>query len=469
MNVDRVPDGLDDPGRAAETARLTESPEPAKAPRPDPAPDHPTPDRQPPPDQESKPERQPDREHPPGPPQADSPKPAEPRSRQEHAEPPPTRECEITAELEVEDPDTTAAVADTAPDELDEEHSHSGFTPLEERGEVGELLERHDGDSSDQENRRSEEAEAPTPLTQSRESPEPADDASTAHDRTPPLTDKEWSEHVTEVRESLDKARAAGLTTDRLYTINGTGEIWSKERESLHDSIIADVYEKAVHVPCNYEALVAGGLGGAGKTTVLIEQAGINLSEYLTINPDDIKEEMARRGMIPQVDGLSPMEASDLAHEESSHIAKRLANRAQAEGKNLIWDITMSSPKSTSKRIEALRDANYSRIDGLFIQIPAETSIKRIESRHREGHDKWLAGEGLGGRFVPPEVTERQKDPEWGSQNRKTYEVMKGRFDNWSIYDNSVDGRAALLVESSNVDDLNQKMGGICPDEHRGY
>ena len=42
------------------------------------------------------------------------------------------------------------------------------------------------------------------------------------------------------------------------------------------------------------------------------------MSQYLMINPDDIKEEMARRGMVPEIEGLSPMEASDLVHEESS-------------------------------------------------------------------------------------------------------------------------------------------------------
>ena len=38
---------------------------------------------------------------------------------------------------------------------------------------------------------------------------------------------------------------------------------------------------------------MAGGLGGAGKSTVLEKYAGIDRSKYLTINPDDIKEEMA--------------------------------------------------------------------------------------------------------------------------------------------------------------------------------
>ena len=230
----------------------------------------------------------------------------------------------------------------------------------------------------------------------------------------------------------------------------------SEAREELHNSIIDDVYGRANDVPCEFRALVAGGLGGAGKTTVLTEQAGIDLGRYLIINPDDIKGELASRGMLPEIKGLSPMEASDLAHEESSHIAKRLANRAQSDGKNLIWDITMSSQDSTAKRIEALRQAYYNQVDGLFVQIQTETSIKRTESRHREGHDDWLAGKGMWGRYVPPEVIEQQKDPEWGSQNRRTFEAMKRRFDNWSTYDNSVNRTAALLVESSNGDHPNR-------------
>ena len=200
--------------------------------------------------------------------------------------------------------------------------------------------------------------------------PAPNDDAPADDDRVLPLTDKEWAEHVTEVRDSLDKARAAGLTTDRLYTIYPDRKEWNAERNRLQGSLIADLYERAQEVPCDRQAIIAGGLGGAGKTTVLREQASIDLSKYLTINPDDIKEEMARRGMIPEVDNLSPMEASDLAHEESSYIAKRLALRAMTDGKNIIWDITMSSQESTEERVSNLRGAAYSQIDGMFVDIP---------------------------------------------------------------------------------------------------
>ena len=89
------------------------------------------------------------------------------------------------------------------------------------------------------------------------------------------------------------------------------------------------------------------------------------------------------------------MEATDLAHAESSEIAKRLASRASAEGKNIIWDVTMSSTDSTGDRIKALRDADYTQIDGLFVEIPVETSVQRIDSEAPCGSRSYRSGRGL--------------------------------------------------------------------------
>ncbi len=264
-----------------------------------------------------------------------------------------------------------------------------------------------------------------------------------------PLTDKEWIEHVEQVVEGLDKASAAGLETNQLHTVSPDHREWNVERNRLQGILVSDLYAKSQDVPCDGKALIAGGLGGAGKTTILTEHAGIDLSQYLVINPDNIKKEMALRGMITEVEGLSPMEASELAHEEASYIAKRLAVRAMADKRNVIWDITMSSTDSTEERIAGLRDAGYTKVDGLFVDIPIETSIRRMQVRHREGHENYRAGKGLGGRYVPPKVTLCRKDPEWSSQNRRTYEAVKPRFDNWTLYDNSVDDQRPSLVESN--------------------
>ena len=96
------------------------------------------------------------------------------------------------------------------------ENPMSDSVPSQEDGTVQEgkdaeeLPDRKDPPSNDAED--SEPADE-TP-------PAPNDDAPADDDRILPLTDKEWAEHVTEVRDTLDKARAAGLTTDRLYTID---------------------------------------------------------------------------------------------------------------------------------------------------------------------------------------------------------------------------------------------------------
>jgi predicted kinase len=262
-----------------------------------------------------------------------------------------------------------------------------------------------------------------------------------------PLTDAEHAEHVSEVRVLLDKARADGLATDQQHTIDPAREVWSDHRDALHDSIIDDLYAKASDVPCERRAIIAGGLPGAGKSTVLERYAGIDRSQYLTINPDDVKEEMARRDMIPPVSGLSPMEASDLVHEESSHIAKRLAHRAHADGKNVIWDITMSSRVSTERRVNALRAQGYTSIEGIFIDVAVDVSVHRADSRHREGQNNYRAGDGFGGRFIPAELIRAQADPECGSRNRKTFEEVKDHFDHWCRYDNS--GSTPVLAEAN--------------------
>ena len=231
-----------------------------------------------------------------------------------------------------------------------------------------------------------------------------ASDAASSDDAAPdtePLTDTEYAEHVREVRQRLDQARAEGLLTNESYTIDKRGEVWLEQREAFHDAIVNELYERAANVPADRKAIVAGGLPGAGKTTVLDGFADIDRSQFLTIDPDKIKLEMAQQDLIPSVEGLSRMEASDLVHEESSHIAKRLVRRAQADGKNLIWDITMSSRQTTVERIEALRSNGYGQIQGIFVDIPPAISETRAAERHRTGQEEYRAGKGEGGPAHP--------------------------------------------------------------------
>ncbi len=266
-------------------------------------------------------------------------------------------------------------------------------------------------------------------------------------DPVPPLSDADYKAHVRDVVRGLGHAALADPPIGAEHSIDGEGQIWTPERNKVHAEIASQTYVQARDVPCDRIAIIAGGLGGAGKTTVLKNFAGIDLSQYLMINPDDFKQSLAERGLVENLPNVSPMETTTLYHEESSDIARRLSLRAMADGKNVIWDITMSSEGSTARRIQELKDAGYDQISAVFVDIPVETSLTRSEERHRRGHDQYLAGMGLGGRYVPPDLIQEKADAEFGTTNRRTFEQLKDQFASWSIYDNSVDGRQPVLVD----------------------
>jgi len=263
---------------------------------------------------------------------------------------------------------------------------------------------------------------------------------------TRPLTDDEHAGRVADVRARLADAAATGIDTRLVHTIDRKHEIWSDKREARHDALIDHLCARAASVPREHQAVVAGGLPGAGKTTVLTQHTGLDLSGYLVINPDLIKEEMARVRLVPQVRGLTPMESSMLAHEEASHLAKRLAHRAQAEGKNIGFDMTMSRTATCSDRIAALRAHGYTQIEAVFVDIPIAVSLARADARHRKDHDAFRAGLGLGGRFLFREMILAQSDQDWGSVNRANFESVKHLCDAWSLFDNSADRSPARLA-----------------------
>jgi hypothetical protein len=273
--------------------------------------------------------------------------------------------------------------------------------------------------------------------------------ANPEHAPAAPLTDAEYEARRKMVESKLNAELAAGHATDRAHTIGGNGEVYTPDRAAQHKQIIDDIMKRHEHVPNEGKGVMAGGLGGAGKSTVLGKHAGIDTSKYMTLNPDDVKEEMAKRGMIPHVDGLSPMEASPLAHEEASHITNLAAKRAYEKKKNLIWDITMSSPKSAAKRVDDMRKAGYGHVRGVFVDIPAEISVARALARHRRGLEDYRAGKGNGGRYVPPDLIRKSAGTGPKSANRQAFETVRPKFSQWDVYDNSVHGRPPQLVERS--------------------
>lgn len=121
------------------------------------------------------------------------------------------------------------------------------------------------------------------------------------------LTDEEWEAHLEDVSRALEDQ----LPTTILY--RDYFGIWNEDRLVQQQELIADLLDTARrNIAKNGSAIVAGGMAGSGKTTVLQQAIGPSGAGYLTIDPDEIKKAMAVRRMIPEVAGLSPMEASPL-------------------------------------------------------------------------------------------------------------------------------------------------------------
>lgn len=265
-----------------------------------------------------------------------------------------------------------------------------------------------------------------------------------------PLTPEQLAAHTAHVEDAIRQAKADGLETDKMYSLDGKGKVWDPERAKLHNEIVDEVWATAGNVPDEGKGLFSGGMGGSGKTTTLNNpKTGIDQSQYLTINPDDIKEIMAAKGMIPETPNapdLSPMEKVALIHEESSHIAGMLALRAYAEKKNVTWDITMASESSVQKRIDAMHAAGYTELKAVFVDIPVEGSVARAMGRYTAGLERYRNGVGAGGRYVPPDVIRENASTSFSSANRQNFESLRDQFDNWQVWDNSVDGRQPRLV-----------------------
>ena len=258
-----------------------------------------------------------------------------------------------------------------------------------------------------------------------------------------------------ETKQALDDGKASYQT--HFDEKNGS---WDKERDSLHQEILSEFKEKYEHVPTDKNVIFSAGLPGAGKTTVLTQYENLNMEDWATVSSDDMKEILAEKGAIPEIEGLSPMERSTLVHQESSYLADRLLKDLSSEGKNVIYDFTCKNKDSTEKRIKTLVGSGYKTEDMqfTFVDITIEVAKERAKSRYTKGlnesikiaRDNKFAKDDeqkpvLGGRYLPNKVIEllRSEGGKHNSVNAETlislYQDKSYNFPEPKIYDNSGD------------------------------
>jgi len=245
-----------------------------------------------------------------------------------------------------------------------------------------------------------------------------------------PLTDAEWDAHVTAAEERLLEARQAGRATFLEHANHG---VWTPERADVHEAIVTEMYQAAAQVPRDSRAVIAGGpwLPDASALALDHLREDPGGAPYLVIEPDGVELAMARRGLIPRIEGLTPLEAAHLVQREVTRIMDLLLFRATQERRNVLIADDMSDRVLTGDRIARLRRAGYQEVAAFFLDISLGDAGRRAQRGHRVGHERWRRAdtEGYGGRLIPAETfTEEWLVPH---SRREVFDALRSRVDSW--------------------------------------
>ena len=297
-----------------------------------------------------------------------------------------------------------------------------------------------------------------------------------------PMSDAEWKLHGDYVQRTLVAAGGDDTLHSPLSThisedmVKGVEGNYNDHRRTMQNQILNAYGELAQSVPNERRCIMTGGPMGAGKSTLLRKGAskqgsiagdlGVKYASYdpatgdgigpptnfVILSADDISEQMATKRMIPTVDHLDPMETATFVHEEASHLSKRLATQMVTQGKNVIWDFSMSSERAIASRMRDLHEEGY-HTAALFVDVSPSQSNAAAQRRARQGHDQWLAGIGPGGRTPPTShvmASAMGTGGPYRSKNRVAFETMKGQFDQTITVDN--ENYAAKIIGETGHD-----------------
>jgi thymidylate kinase len=269
-----------------------------------------------------------------------------------------------------------------------------------------------------------------------------------------PLDDAEFAERKKHVASQQRQAVREGLDTQHMHTVGHDLKTYTPERAAIHKEIVQEELDKAKDIPREHKAVMTGGLPGAGKSTSLQKLFGKDVDkQYYTVNTDDYKIALAKRGLVPARGGTSPMELHQLAAKESNDLTNLILAAMTERGTNVIVDGTMTSLPLVQLRADTLRKDGYS-VRAVFVHVPLDTALERADARYRFDMEEYRQGRGMGGRYIPAEFeTSHFADPhnKKSSLAEKSYHHLRdlGVFDQWDEFDNTVAGQQPKLVRSS--------------------
>jgi flagellar biosynthesis GTPase FlhF len=311
-----------------------------------------------------------------------------------------------------------------------------------------------------------------------------------------PRANPDYDRYVANLNAKLDQALEQVGGTDEVHDhVDGIEGAYQPARQAMHDAIIDELMAKYEDVPRERKAVMLAGPSGAGKSTtikLLGHEFGVESKEengevvptnFATVNPDDIKEIMVKRGMVDPglygKYGFGPGEPMTIIHEESSHIAKALHSHLAAHGTNILVDGTFSGrlDKNVGK-IQKLRSSGYT-VTGVLVDGDIDRSLTNAGKRHTKikagvtPDTKLDTSAPMQGRYVPLDHIEAQRpngyyselmDRPHRSQNAENFEQAQEAFNGGiRIYDNS-SGAAKLIYSDEPQPGTEPKAEGL-PNE----
>jgi hypothetical protein len=258
-----------------------------------------------------------------------------------------------------------------------------------------------------------------------------------------PLDDDQYAAHVARAQHTVAASLEAGHDTSQSETLDGHGQIWTPQRAAAHNEIVKGIADKAVSVPSEGRAVLAGGLAGKAKAAVLKQAA--DPARHAVVSHDAIKEELASRGLVPEAEGLSPAERSALVHHEAGHVANLAVSRLAAAGKNLALDIPMSSEESAHGHLDHLARHGYRHVHGVFTHSLPDAGA--AADAHRKGLESYRQGSGNGARLAPPDMVRSAESRPGSTANKDAFDAVRDRFSSWELHD-ATKGKPKLAEKS---------------------
>lgn len=218
-------------------------------------------------------------------------------------------------------------------------------------------------------------------------------------------------------------------TTYEMHSVNSE---YSVERKELHNLIIIKKIDGKDSKDPASAVLTAGG-SGSGKS-FFIEKLFLSSTEesYVLIDSDNIKEELPE--YVKEVEKEN-LDAADIVHEESGHIANSLLEFCISKKISFIYDGTMSNLTKYNSLITNLKEHNFN-ISALYVDIDVEVAIKRAIKRAEDT-----------GRAVPETIIR-----DTNIRSAKTFYQLISEFDEAILFNNTLN-----LTDRTSINPFAQK------------